>query len=43
MAAKKVLLGFGTEVEGSKMSGERLSCLFTDQEKPEPVEKMVIF
>jgi len=42
MSAEKVVLGFGTEVEECKMSGERLSCLYAEQEKPEPVEMMVL-
>ena len=42
MSAKKALKWFGTEVEESKMSGRRLSCLYAEQEKPEPVEMMVL-
>lgn len=42
MSAKKVKNGFGTEVEEGKMSGRRLSCLYAEQEKPEPVEMMVL-
>jgi hypothetical protein len=38
LAENKVLLGVGTEVEKGKMSGRRLSCPYTEQEKPEPVE-----
>ena len=34
--------GFGTEVEEDKMSGGRLSCLYAEQEKPEPVENKVL-
>lgn len=35
-------LGFGTEVEECKLSEGRLSCLYIEQEKPEPVEMMVL-
>ena len=42
MSAKKALKWFGTEVEERKMSGGRLSCLFAEQEKPEPVENKVL-
>lgn len=39
MSERNIPFAFGTEVEGTKMSGERLSCLKSEQEKPEPVEK----
>ena len=39
---ERELLTFGTEVEGTKMSGEKLSCLKSEQEKPEPVENKVL-
>ena len=42
MSAMKAQIRFGTEVEECKMSGERLSCLYAEQEKPEPVEMMVL-
>lgn len=42
MSAIKVPLKFGTEVDESKMSGRRLSCLYAEQEKPEPVENKVL-
>lgn len=42
MSAQMARNGFGMEVEEGKMSGRRLSCLYTEQEKPEPVEMMVL-
>lgn len=42
MSAEMARNGFGTEVEEGKMSGRRLSCLYAEQEKPEPVETMVL-
>lgn len=35
-------LTYGTGIEECKMSGRRLSCLCAEQEKPEPVEMMVL-
>ncbi len=42
MSERNMPFSFGTEVEEGKMSGERRSCLYSEQEKPEPVEKMVL-
>ena len=42
MSAEMARNGFGTEVEEDKMSGGRLSCLYAEQEKPEPVENKVL-
>lgn len=42
MSAEMARNGFGTEVEEGKMSGRRLSCLYAEQEKPEPVENKVL-
>ena len=42
MSAKRGQIDFGTEVEEYMVSEGRRSCLYTEQDKPEPVEVMVL-
>lgn len=42
MSAMRAQIRFGMEVEECNMSGRMMSCLYTEQEKPEPVEKKVL-